>query len=45
MYTIGEIEPTILWFTQMPSQGEVGDQKSFACLSTYVLFMEQPVVS
>ena len=32
-------------FTPMPSQGEVGGQKIFACLSTYVLFMEQPVVS
>ena len=34
-----------LWFMQMPSQGETGGRKIFAFLSTYSLFVEQPVVS
>ena len=45
MYTIWEIETQNLWFTQMPSQGEMEGQKIFAGLPTNVLFMEQPVVS
>ena len=45
IYTAWEIETPNLWLTQMLSQGGVGGQKIFACLRTYVLFVEQPVVS
>ena len=45
MYTIWEIETQKLWLTQMPSQGEMAGRKIFVCLSTYRLFVEQPVVS
>ena len=45
MYTIWEIETQNLWFRQILSQGEMGGPKIFACLSTYGLFVEQPVVS
>ena len=38
MYTICEIETPNLRFTQKPSQGEVGGQNMFACLSIYVFF-------
>ena len=45
MYTIWEMETQNLWFTHMPSKGDMGGRKIFACLSTYRLFVEQPVVS
>ena len=45
VYTIWEIETQNLWFTQMPSQGEMGGRKKCACLGTHKLFVEQPVVS
>ena len=45
MYKTWKIEPINLWFTQMPTQGGVGGQNIFACLSTNVLFVEHPVVS
>ena len=45
MYTAWQIETPNLWLTQMPSQGGVGGQKIFACVRTYVLFVEQAVVS
>ena len=42
MYTIWEIETPNLWLTQMPSQGAMAGRKIFVCLSTYMLFVEQP---
>ena len=40
MYTMWEIETVNLWFTQMPSQGEMGGRKIFACLGTYRPFVD-----
>ena len=45
MYNIWDIETQNLRFPQMPSLGEMGGRKIFACLSTYRHFVEQPVVS
>ena len=44
IYIIWDRETPYLWFSQMPSQGEMGGRKIFACLSTCRLFVEQPVV-
>ena len=45
MYTMWEVETQNLLLTEMPSQGEIGGLKMFACFNTYGLFVEQPVVS
>ena len=45
MYTTWETETPNLWFTLMASQWVDGRSQYFAYLGTYVLFVEQPVVS
>ena len=45
MNTTWEIESQKRKFTQMLPQGKVGGQKIYAYFGTYMLFVEQPVVS